>query len=151
MAKNSTIHEILAHSYLVNLVFSILGLVADTFLDYSYNIVGGKYIAISFFALGTILIYWAQYTSGYKNIKNNELKVDYFFEGPYRYIRNPTHIGILLLVTGYTIVSGSVFFCLSTIVGYFISNIFYKKYEAVLNKTLDGRYKDYQNKVTKIL
>ncbi len=66
-------------------------------------------------------------------------------------MRNPTHTGILLLVTGYTAVSGSVIFLAVTLIGYLISNMFFKKYEALLHAEYGTEYAEYKNTTPKIL
>ncbi|MDB5188839.1 MAG: hypothetical protein JWM92_437 [Candidatus Nomurabacteria bacterium] len=140
-----SIHLALAHSYLAYLVFSLLGLWADTFISIEKSISYGDSIMIALFGIGSLLIWWAQYTSSVKS------DTPYFERGPYRYVRNPTHIGILLLVAGYTAVSGSVIFLLITLVGYLVSNKFFKKYESILHREYGTQYTEYKDSVPKIL
>ncbi len=141
---NDTIHSKLAKSYLTYFICSILGLFLDTFIGIDINLKYAEPIAFVCFILGTFLILWAQYTSRKKD-------GPYFFRGPYRFMRNPTHLGIVFLVTGYTLVSGSIIFFAITIVGYFISNIFFQKYESILDRTYGPEYQKYKAEVPKIL
>ncbi len=142
-----SVHTILARSYLIYFVCSIVGLFADTMLGFTIAIPHAQTIAFICFAIGALLILWAQYTS---RTTKADPKHPYFLYGPYRYMRNPTHLGLVILVLGYTVVSGSVIFCLVTLVGYLVSNIFFRKYESILTQTYDGAYQSYQSKVPKI-
>ena len=146
--KNQSIHTTLAHSYLTYFIGSIVGLFADTLLGFDVALPYAPTIAVVCFVLGAVLILWAQYTSRHAK---QEGKNPYFLCGPYRYMRNPTHLGMVVLVLGYTTVSGSIIFCAITIIGYLVSNIFFHRYESLLKETYDGTYEDYQKKVPKIL
>ncbi len=148
--SDHSIQTTLAHSYLVYLIASIAGLFFDTLIGFTIDIAHKGMLAGIFFVIGSLLIVWAQNTSRHHHL-NPQQKQAYFFRGPYRYMRNPTQLGIVLLVGGYTIVSGSLIFFMITVAGYFISNIFFQRYEAILDRTYDGEYKNYQTRVPKIL
>ncbi len=150
MKRHESIHIVLAQSYLVYFVCSMVGLFADYFIGFEIRVPYALGIAIAFFMIGPTLIFWAQYTSRHVE-KNHGYGKKYFHFGPYRYMRNPTHLGLLILVTGYTLVSGSLMLFLSTLIGYLASNVFFKKYESILSATADGEYKAYQSSVQKIL
>ncbi len=145
--SQSTIHPTLARSYVAYFVASIVGLCADTLSGFGAPLPYATGITVACFALGALLIFWAQYTSrATKTVPDAR----YFFAGPYRYMRNPTHLGILLLVVGYTVVSGSIIFCAITLIGYLVSNIFFQKYEAILDRTYGQEYQSYKARVPKI-
>lgn len=144
-APAPAIHIVLAHSYLAYFVFSLLGLFADTLFHFNTPIKHGDAVMIALFALGSLLIWWAQRTSSLKSDK------PYFERGPYRYMRNPTHIGILFLVSGYAAISGSAIFLGVTLIGYLISNGFFKKYESILHREYGSAYTEYKESVPKIL
>lgn len=146
MAQPS-IHTTLAHSYLIYFICSIVGLFADTLLGFDVTLPYANTVAIICFGAGALLIMWAQYTSRHTK---KDPKHPYFLHGPYRLMRNPTHLGMVVLVLGYTVVSGSVIFCAITLVGYLVSNVFFRKYETMLKTTYDGTYQEYQSKVPKI-
>lgn len=149
MSKDS-IHNVLAQSYLSYFIFSIIGLFFDTLIGFNIHISYTTNIAWVCLFVGSILIAWAQYTSG-QFIKNNNQNIGpYFHSGPYRFMRNPTHLGIVILVTGYTLISGSLIFFSITVFGYLISNVFFKKYESLLYTKYGDEYKEYENKVPKI-
>ncbi len=146
-----SIHTKLAKSYLSYFVFSIVGLFIDTLIGFDINIKNAEPIALACFVVGSILMAWAQYTSSHHTKEWAKSTSLYFYRGPYRFMRNPTHLGIVLLVTGYTLVSGSLVFFGITIIGYTISNIFFQKYEAILDRTYGKEYQNYKAKVPKIL
>ncbi|HTH93108.1 MAG TPA: methyltransferase [Candidatus Paceibacterota bacterium] len=134
----------LARSYAIYFIFSIVGLFADNFFPIGTPTSHGQIIAVLCFAAGTILIWWAQATSGVKS------STPYFERGPYRFLRNPTQIGILILIGGYAAISGSIIFLATALVGYFISDIFFKKYEAILHAQYGDQYKQYKQSVPKV-
>lgn len=142
--QKPSLHLALAHSYLSYFIFSLLGLCADTIISREAPLEHGQLIMLACFIVGSLLIWWAQYTSSLKSER------PYFERGPYRYMRNPTHIGILLLVSGYTAVSGSVVFLAVTLIGYLVSNVFFNKYESILHKEYGTQYKEYKKAVPKI-
>jgi protein-S-isoprenylcysteine O-methyltransferase Ste14 len=148
MAPTPSIHTTLAHSYLTYFVFSMIGLFADTYIGFDVSLPYASTIAVTCFGLGAFLIGWAQYTSRHTKEVG---ATPYFLRGPYRYMRNPTHLGMVILVVGYTAVSGSIVFCAITIVGYLVSNVFFKRYESLLKDTYDREYEVYKKDVPKIL
>jgi protein-S-isoprenylcysteine O-methyltransferase Ste14 len=143
----TSIHTTLARSYLIYFICSIVGLFADMVVRFTIVLPYAHTIAIACFGLGALLIAWAQYTS--RHAKQHQGR-PYFLRGPYTLMRNPTHLGMVILVLGYTVVSGSVIFCAVTLVGYLISNVLFRRYESQLKSTYDGAYEDYQSKVPKI-
>lgn len=139
-----SIHLALAHSYLAYFVFSLIGLFADTFFSFGTPLYHGEWIALTCFIVGPLLIWWAQSTSA------KQEATPYFERGPYRLMRNPTHIGIVILVAGYTAVSGSIIFLAITVLGYVVSNVFFKQYESLLHTEYGAQYRDYKRSVPKI-
>lgn len=146
----SGIHIVLARSYLAYFIFSMLGLFLDSYIALDVESSIATLTALICFGAGPLLIGWAQYTS--RHCTKSEHKNDpYFHHGPYRYLRNPTHLGLLILITGYTLVSGSIIFFTISVIGYFVSNIFFKKYESLLIRTYGEHYTNYKSSVRKIL
>lgn len=149
MERKQTIHEVLAKSYLTYLIASLVGLFTDSFLSVPITVPFAKTAAIICLGLGPLLIAWAQYTSRHE--KYDAGQSHYFARGPYRVVRNPTHLGLLILVAGYTFISGSLIFFATTLLGYIISNIFFTKYETILTESYGEHYQNYKTKVKKIL
>ncbi len=149
MQRSNSIHLTLAHSYLAYYLCSIVGLFVDTFIGFTVETAGAARFALIFFIIGTLLILWAQVTS--RRYKHETESSPYFLHGPYRFVRNPTHLGIVLLVSGYTFVSGSLVFFGITVLGYLVSNVFFKRYEAILDRAYGDDYKRYQASVPRVL
>lgn len=137
-----TIHHVLAKSYLAHFVASMVGLLIDAFIAVSFDIPYARTMAVIFFGLGPLLIVWAQYTSWH--CEQHKHSAAYYMHGPYRFVRNPTHLGILILVAGYTLVSGSHIFFATTLLGFLISNIFFRKYEAINHEKFGEHYHNYK-------
>ncbi len=146
----SSIHTILAHSYLSYFLASMVGLLLDSVFGFSSAVPFGETIAMICFLVGPIMIFWAQYTSRTLQHQNHDVAPQYFNYGPYRFLRNPTHLGIVVLVAGYAAVSGSVIFLGITIIGYIVSNYFFRQYEAILKETFGTTYDTYKTKIPKI-
>jgi protein-S-isoprenylcysteine O-methyltransferase Ste14 len=140
----------LARSYLMYFITSVLGLFADSFFNVTFSSPMATYSAIVCWIAGPLLIVWAQYTSKKFSAESHEDGDAYYNHGPYKFMRNPTHLGLLILVTGYTLASGSIIFFLVTMIGYLISNIFFKKYESML-EVFSSEYGSYKNKVKRVL
>ena len=145
MSIKNSIQINLAHSYLAYFAFSLIGLFADTFWGFGTPLYYGNTISLICFILGPLLIWWAQGTSSRKRA------LPYFERGPYRFLRNPTHVGVVILVAGYTAVSGSIVFLGVTLIGYIISNLYFSRYESLLKLEYGEEYTDYKKKTPKIL
>lgn len=151
MSNKLNINTTLARSYLSYYLFSIVGLLADSVLGFDTVVPYATSVAIVCFILGPLLIFWAQNTSGKRKQKGDDKQHAYFNYGPYRYMRNPTHLGLVILVTGYAVISGSIIFLLITILGYIVSNMLFRKYEVIITETYGEQYKKYKSDVPKIL
>ena len=148
MTSPHDINHILAKSYLAHFVASLIGLLIDTFISVPIDVPFAKTVAIVFLGLGPLLILWAQYTSWHCQKHNHSAQ--FFMHGPYRFLRNPTHLGILILVAGYTLVAGSLVFFGTTLLGFLISNVFFKKYEAVNKDVFGEHYHAYVRRTPKL-
>ena len=151
MSNPATIHTTLARSYMAYFLFSMLGLLADSIAGFDVVVPYGSAIAILCFIAGPLLMMWAQRTSNHFRKKTLDAKPLYFQHGPYRYLRNPTHLGMVIMVTGYAAVSGSVIFLAVTLVGYIVSNVLFKRYEAIVVEQYGEEYTNYKSDVPKIL
>ncbi len=99
--------------------------------------------------LGTILIYWAQKTSSClkEKIKDNNTHHT-FARGPYKFSRNPTHMGLTFLTLGFGMLIGSFFVMMFTIVAFVLTKfIFLPKQEKILEEKYGQSYCEYKKKV----
>jgi len=143
-----SVDHALAKSYLAYFLASLIGLFVDSLLSIEFSSSAARPIAIIFLGMGPLLMLWAQYTSW--RCRKEDHSAIFFHHGPYRYVRNPTHLGILILVTGYTLVSGSVVFFATTLLGFLLSNIFFSKYESFTHQQYGDHYKEYKSRTPRI-
>ena len=147
--NNGMIHFILSHSYIVFLMAIILGVIFDVI--YRISIFSNpiyQNIGFIMIILGSIIIYWSQSTSRCIK-KNTEQDIIYNFEcGPYKYSRNPTHIGIAIMTLGFGFIVNALFIIIFIIIAYFITGlIFLKEEERLLEQKYGQKYLDYKKKV----
>jgi protein-S-isoprenylcysteine O-methyltransferase Ste14 len=150
MTQPQTVHHILAKSYLAHFVASMIGLFIDAFIAAPFDVGYARPLAIIFMGLGPLLMLWAQYTTWQCQRGAHSHSAQFFRHGPYRFVRNPTHLGILILVTGYTLISGSLVFFGTTLLGFLISNIFFGKYENFNHESFGEEYNQYKARTPKI-
>ena len=148
--KNGTIHYILVHSYLMFLFIVILGVLFDTLLQKKiFSHIGYQYVGFFMLVVSSIIILWAQKTShNYKNkmLKNNSKS--FFEQGPYKYLRNPTHFSLFVMTLGFGLIINSFFSAIFTITAYLLTKIiFIKKEEELLESKYGEIYNEYKKKV----
>lgn len=147
--KFKNVHVVLARSYMMYFIFSVIGLWIDSYINIQFSFIFALYASYILFIVGPLLILWAQLSSRKFEKKKGEEK--HFYYGPYAFLRNPTHFGLLLLVAGYTLVSGSIIFFATTLVSYLLSSFFYKQHEEILHDTYGEEYDVYKKDVKKVL
>lgn len=147
--KPQSVHIILARSYMVYFLFCAIGLWIDSYVNVQFPFGFAMYASYVLFIVGPLLILWAQLSS--RKFEKNKSEKSHFYYGPYAFLRNPTHLGLLLLVAGYTFVSGSVIFFATTLISYVLSSFFYKQHEEILHTTYGKEYDSYKKDVKKIL
>lgn len=148
--RSPGVHFLLSHSYLVFLFSVILGVIFDIFAPFNLFLnVPSQSIGVGLIFLGSIIVYWAQTTSG--NYKENEPKFknkSFFYRGPYKFTRNPTHFGLLIMTLGLALLINSFFSIVFTIIAHVLTKIFFvKKQEKILEKKYGDLYLDYKKKV----
>jgi protein-S-isoprenylcysteine O-methyltransferase Ste14 len=147
--KDGMVHLILSHSYTVFLMAVVLGLILDVFIPFNiFNNYIYQYGGIILIILGSFLIYWAQSSSNHTKEDEKAGKPRNFEAGPYKYSRNPTHIGLSIMTIGLAFLLNSVFSIILTVIASLVTkNIFLKKEEAVLEQKYGQPYLDYKKKV----
>lgn len=142
------VHKTLAHSYVVYFFILVVGV----FLDIMFPIrvfPSSVMVSIGFLLLilASALIWWAQRSSG-DLLKKEEVDVEHFFRGPYRYTRTPTHWGLFFLALGFGFVAHAFFVIVLTIISFIVTkSTFVKKQEALLEEKFGAPYREYKNKV----
>ncbi len=150
-AQTQSVHKVLAKSYLVYYMLCTIGLCLSAFFPIIFSIPHGAILAKICFFVGPLLIVWAQVTSHkFEKVKKEtgELR---FKCGPYRYIRNPTQLGLVILVLGYSFASQTAMLFITTGVAYLISNVFFRRHELILELKYGAPYKEYKSSVRKVL
>jgi protein-S-isoprenylcysteine O-methyltransferase Ste14 len=141
------IHVVLAQSYSIYFLFFVVGV----FLDLVFNLKMFKLpfltsIGAILIFLASLLIFWAQKTS--RNLKKENLTKESFSKGPYFFVRNPTYLGLFLLLIGFGFMVNAIFIIITTIIsGIFTKFIYLKKEEVILEKKYGAPYIEYKKAV----
>jgi len=144
------VHFLLSHSYLVFLISVILGVVFDIFLPFNLFLnTSFQSIGVGFIILGSIVVYWAQSISGnYDENSPKDKNKSFFYRGPYKYTRNPTHFGLFIMTLGLALLINSLFSIIFTIIAHILTKFFFvKKQEKVLENKYGELYLEYKKKV----
>jgi len=145
-----TVHHILLCSYASFLIAVIFGVLFDKIIPVKifFNNIYQSY-GLSILFLGSVLIYWAQSTSSNYSIKaKNKPHKSKFEFGPYKFLRNPTHIGLFIMILGLSILINSFFSVVFVFLAHIISRIFFlRKEEKLLEKKYGQDYLNYKKKV----
>lgn len=147
-----SIHEILARSYFVFFLFIILGIFVSLFYDQKIFEKTYSSIGFIFLVIGTFLVFWAQESS--RKTKHKRIHTDKeivktgFASGPYKILRSPTHIGILILSLGFVFLANSFVLLSATIFAFLFTRfVFIKKEEEMLKEKYGEAYEEYKKKV----
>jgi len=141
------VHKTLAQSYLVYLFAMVFGLVCSAvwpikLLFSNFLLIISPVILI----LASILTLWAQKSS--KKFGKDEVTKKSFMNGPYRFIRNPTNLGIFLSFLSFGIIINSIFVIVFTIISFLISSLYFlKKEEKILEMKYGEAYLAYKKTV----
>lgn len=143
-------HFVLVHSYIIFLFAVVLGVLFDLLLKqkiFTNDIY--QYTGFLMLIIGSIIIYWAQSTSSnYKEKAHKNNSESHFEQGPYKYLRSPTHFGLFIMTLGLSLIINSLFSFIFTIIAYIISKFFFlKKEEEILEGKYGEVYSEYKKKV----
>lgn len=150
IARNGFVHFILAHGYVLFFFAIVLGVILDVFIKIEiFQSLTYSKTGIVMIFLGTCLIYWAQRASKTASKTKPEVPTEEAFEyGPYKYFRNPTYLGLLIMTIGLGLVIHSFFaVALAVIAHVFIKYVFVKKEERMLEVKYGHIYNNYKKKV----
>ena len=147
--SSAMVHFILSHSYSVFLLAVVLGVIFDIFIPINiYQRPIYQYLGFGMIVVGSILIYWAQSTSSRTKKEMAEGAPRDFARGPYKYTRNPTHIGLAVMTLGLGFLINSLFSVIFIIVAFLVTKSFFlKKEEDILEEKYGQAYLDYKKKV----
>lgn len=148
--RGGVVHHLLFGSYSVYLFSVVLGVIFDLFIHFeifSYFIF--DYIGFVFIVTGSLIAYWAQFTSGHYKEELAKLKnKSYFNRGPYRYMRTPTHTGLFVMAIGLAFLINSLSSVVFTIIAHIVTKFFFiRKQEKILENKYGETYIDYKKNV----
>ena len=144
-----SVHKILAHSYLLYLIFFLIGVFFDVFFPVKiFNNSIATPAGLVLLVLATFLIFWAQKSS--RILKTENMTKETFCKGPYCYTRSPTHWGLFLLMLGFGIIANATFIILTTLMSFLIARYFFlDKEEEILAEKYGTPYLEYKKSVTR--
>jgi len=147
-----SVHEVLARSYFVFLLFIVLGILVSFFWDQKLFSVTQNNLGFLLLAAGTILVFWSQQSSRKTKVKrihlDKEIAKEGFLKGPYQFYRSPTHLGVFLLFAGVAFLDNSFVLSVASVVALvFTRLVFIKREERMLEEKYGQIYKEYKNKV----
>jgi protein-S-isoprenylcysteine O-methyltransferase Ste14 len=145
--KRMSVHRIAAHSYMVALLFLLLGVFCDLlWKPIIFDETLTAPLGMLFLGSGTILILWAQHAS-HHFIKEN-ITPDSFGRGPYHFTRNPTHWGLYFLLFGFSMATNAFFVTAFTLVSFFVTKlVFLSQEENLLASKYGDPYLEYKRSV----
>lgn len=148
--RSGMVHTVISDSYITFLIAIILGVIFDSFISFKiFNNYLFEYLGLGMIILGPLLTYWAQKSSSVakKNVLEKGFPISFEY-GPYRYTRNPSYLGVFIMIMGLGIILNSIFSIIFGLVAYFIIRfVFLKKEEKLLGDKYGQVYFDYKNKV----
>ncbi|MBP6908273.1 MAG: isoprenylcysteine carboxylmethyltransferase family protein [Candidatus Pacebacteria bacterium] len=145
------IHMVLSHSYTMFMLALVAGLVLHLVFEIPLFVSGAyQYLGVVLIIIGTYLVWWAQSTTRKTKQEMSQTQPSRdFARGPYKYSRNPTHIGLTLTTLGLGLILNSFFIFVVTIIASLISKyIFIKKEEALLEEKYGDEYREYKKTVS---
>ena len=147
MLRKGIVHFVLLHSYLIYFFAVIIGVIFDIFTPIKFfsNPIYQK-LGVFMILIGTVLIYWAQSSSGLSKKDNKEnITTKSFQNGPYKYFLSPTHLGLFTMTLGLGVVLNSIISVLTVLVAHILAKtIFFKKQEKILERKYGKAYTDYK-------
>lgn len=146
-----TAHHFLALSYIAYFICIAGGIGLSVFFPLRIHIPGANIFAFICFVGGPLLILWAQSASFVFEKHKREHGVISFSFGPYKFLRNPTQLGLGMLIIGYVFILQSATVFAAVLLSYLIGNYFYKKHESLLEQKYGKNYKEYKSHVNKVL
>lgn len=146
-SPGKSVHLILAYSYLFYFTALLFGILFDFLFPrklFTESVMTP--IGFIFLILASFLIIWAQMSS--RNFNDNDLTKDAFRNGPYSFVRMPTHLGLFLLILGFGMVVNATFVILFSILSFLAAKLFFvRKEESILENQYGNQYLEYKKSV----
>ena len=150
--KPMNIHLILSRSYSVYFFAFVISLVLDVVLNMDVQL-GGLMLAnigLILIILSTFLMYWAQSVNKKAHYLPDGSKD--FTAGPYKYSRNPTQMGLFILVLGAGFMMNSYIIVIASVLALTFSTLYIIPMEESRHIRKHGQvYLDYMKKVRRLI
>ena len=148
----ATIHWVLGHSYLVYFGAIIVGLGLDAVFPDHLVPMSIAWFGAFIMICATGLIYVSQKTSrdtAHERHKHSDsLASAHFKVGPYKYMRSPTHMGLLFVTIGFGLMASSVYVVAAGLIAFLLTRfIFVRKEEELLEVKYGQAYVQYKKEV----
>ena len=143
----SKVHKVLAHSYYAYFLLFVVGIFLDLMfpLEIFENSVLMP-VGFGIIALGSVLILWAQKSSRTLSVKT--LSKETFRQGPYRFLSNPTHWGLSMLLFGFGITVNAMYVVSFTAIYFILDHlVFLRKQNDLLEEKYGEHFRDYKKSV----
>ena len=146
--KRAEVHFVLAHSYTVYFFGFIFAVLFDTIFPMDIlSLPFFAYLGLTLILLAPALILWAQGSSKKLRQKRDFVESD-FRRGPYAFSRNPTHLGLALMLAGFGLLMNSFFVVVISLAAFAATKIFFlKKEEKLLAERYGEPYLAYKSRV----
>ena len=137
-------------------IFYLVFLAVGSALHYRYPVAidGGILTTLAgavFLFAGPLLILWSQ-ASIRKFRTGVAAGSPEFSRGPYRFSRNPTYLGLVIMLSGFGLIANSFFIVLFSFLGFLAVNyIILRQEEKILIEKYGEDYRAYQSKVRRWL
>jgi protein-S-isoprenylcysteine O-methyltransferase Ste14 len=144
------VHKVLAQGYFFYFFCFMIGI----YLNIIFNVPIFRSPSLALFGfeiltLATILIIWAQNTTrNFKKDSTHKINKETFCGGPYRYIKNPTHLGLFLAMLSFGIIINSFFIVLFALILFVLDRfLFLDKQDKILAEKYGAPYLEYKKSV----
>lgn len=122
-----SVHVVLAQGYILYFAAIVLGFAASYIWPESISFPLEGAVGIILILLGTAIIFWAQHaansTSHHRNVAAEKICRDHFCVGPYVYTRSPTQYGLFVMAFGLSLVYGSFYMAVLTVLAFLIGKL----------------------------
>jgi len=147
-----SVHQILAQGYLLYLAAIVIGFGASYLFPEHVSIPFESSWGFVLIVAGTGLVFWAQRASGKTSHTRNQppekICKDHFCVGPYVFTRSPTQYGLFIMTLGLSLLFGSLYMVIGTVVAFLIGKfVIIPQEEKHLEAKYGQPYLDYKKHV----
>ncbi|MFT5280779.1 MAG: protein-S-isoprenylcysteine O-methyltransferase Ste14 [Flavobacteriaceae bacterium] len=105
--QSKSIHEIVIYSYNTHLIGFMCGISLDFIIPLRVFPSFFEYIGAVFLVIGTVLVFWAAYTTRHAFHGDTCVKKQQLKKGPYFIMQTPVHNGLVLSIVGFGFILNS--------------------------------------------